>query len=80
MTGCSSDMMLARLLDEQLDRVDHASIVEHVESCVCCQERLKELTSDCSRLLGYRRAQSIGERSLADRVSLGLRVAARRRA
>jgi eukaryotic-like serine/threonine-protein kinase len=51
MTGCSSDMMLARLLDEQLDEADHASIVDHVESCVCCQERLKELTSDCSRLL-----------------------------
>jgi serine/threonine protein kinase/lipoprotein NlpI len=44
-------MMLARLLDEQLDEVDHASIADHVESCVSCQERLKELTSDCSRLL-----------------------------
>ena len=53
MTGCSSDMMLARLLDEQLDPVDHASIVEHVESCVSCQERLKELTSYCSRLPGF---------------------------
>jgi eukaryotic-like serine/threonine-protein kinase len=51
MTGCSSDMMLARLLDEQLDPADYDSIVDHVESCVCCQERLKNLTSDCSRLL-----------------------------
>ena len=43
--------MLARLLDDQLDKADHASIVDHVESCVLCQERLKELTSDCSRLV-----------------------------
>jgi serine/threonine protein kinase len=44
-------MMLARLLDEQLDQVDHAAIVDHVESCASCQERLKELTGDCSRLV-----------------------------
>ena len=45
--------MLARLLDEQLDEADHASIVDHVESCVICQERLKELTGDDSRLLAW---------------------------
>jgi eukaryotic-like serine/threonine-protein kinase len=50
MTGCSSDMMLARLLDEQLDQDDHASILDHVESCISCQERLTELTSECSRV------------------------------
>ena len=53
MTGCSSDMMLARLLDEQLDPVDHSAIVEHVESCVSCQERLRELTGSGSRLPGF---------------------------
>ena len=42
--------MLARLLDEQLDAADHASIVDHVESCSPCQERLKELTGNDSRL------------------------------
>jgi serine/threonine protein kinase/tetratricopeptide (TPR) repeat protein len=42
-------MMLARLLDEALGAADHASIVDHVESCVFCQERLKELTSDACR-------------------------------
>jgi serine/threonine protein kinase len=51
MTACSSDMMLARMLNEQLDEVAHASIVDHVESCVHCQERLKDLTSDCSRIV-----------------------------
>jgi eukaryotic-like serine/threonine-protein kinase len=51
MTGCSSDMTLARLLDEQLEEADHAEIADHVESCVRCQERLKELTSDRSRIL-----------------------------
>jgi serine/threonine protein kinase/tetratricopeptide (TPR) repeat protein len=43
--------MLSRLLDEQLDQVEHASIVDHVESCVCCQERLKDLTGNYSRLI-----------------------------
>ena len=43
--------MLARLLDEQLDEADQASIMVHVESCHSCQKRLTELTSDCSRLL-----------------------------
>ena len=46
--------MLARLLDEQLGAADHASIVDHVESCISCQERLKELTSNDSRLFEWR--------------------------
>jgi eukaryotic-like serine/threonine-protein kinase len=54
MTGCSSDMMLARLLDEQLGEADHASMVDHVESCASCQERLKELTSNDSRVFEWR--------------------------
>lgn len=45
--------MLARLLDEQLDNADHASIVDHVESCVACQERLRELTRNDSRLIEW---------------------------
>ena len=42
--------MLARLLDERLDDADHASIVDHVESCVLCQKRLRELTHNDSGL------------------------------
>ncbi|HEX3448099.1 MAG TPA: serine/threonine protein kinase, partial [Isosphaeraceae bacterium] len=53
MTGCSSDMILAQLLDEQLNEVDHSSIAEHVQTCVRCQERLKELTSQASGVLDW---------------------------
>ena len=53
MTGCSSDMVLAQLLDEQLNEVDHSSISEHVQGCVRCQERLKSLTSQASVLLDW---------------------------
>ena len=53
MTGCSSDMILAQLLDEQLNEVDHSSISEHVQTCVRCQERLKALTSQASVLLDW---------------------------
>ena len=45
--------MLARLLDEQLNEVDHSSIAEHVETCVRCQERLKELTSQALGVLDW---------------------------
>jgi eukaryotic-like serine/threonine-protein kinase len=53
MIGCSSNEMLSRLLEDQLDQDEHASIVEHVETCPRCQERLKELTSDGSQLAGW---------------------------
>ena len=53
MIGCSSNEMLSRLLEDQLDQEEHASIVEHVETCPSCQERLKELTSDDSQLAGW---------------------------
>ncbi len=43
--------MLARLLDEQLDEADHDSIADHVELCATCQERLKQLTRNDSRIL-----------------------------
>ena len=50
MIGCSSNEMLSRLLEDQLDQEEHASIVEHVETCPSCQERLKDLTNDDSHL------------------------------
>ncbi len=50
---CTSGEMLTRLLEDQLAGDEHSAIVEHVESCVDCQERLKELTGDCSVLLGW---------------------------
>ncbi len=53
MNGCSSDMVLAQLLDEQLNELDHSSISEHVQGCVRCQERLKSLTSQASVLLDW---------------------------
>ena len=53
MIGCSSNEMLSRLLEDQLDQEEHASIVEHVETCLSCQERLKDLTNDDSELDGW---------------------------
>jgi eukaryotic-like serine/threonine-protein kinase len=53
MIGCSSNEMLSRLLEDQLDREEHASIVDHIETCPSCQERLKDLTSDDSQLPGW---------------------------
>ena len=46
--------MLARLLDEQLGEADYASMVEHVESCTSCQDRLKELTNNDSLLFEWK--------------------------
>jgi eukaryotic-like serine/threonine-protein kinase len=45
MIVCSSDGMLMRLLEEELDGEECSSLVAHVESCLPCQERLRELTS-----------------------------------
>ena len=73
MTGCSSDMILAQLLDEQLNEVDHSSIAEHVQTCVRCQERLKALTSQASRSFRLGVVRSIVERSFADHGSPALR-------
>ena len=53
MTGCSSDMILVQLLDEQLNEVDQSSVAEHVETCVRCQERLKALTSQASGVINW---------------------------
>ncbi len=50
---CTSDERLTRLLEDQLASDELSAIVEHVESCVNCQERLKELTADCSVLRGW---------------------------
>ena len=43
MTLCPSAEGLIRLLDEELDEADEASIVTHVETCPGCQHRLEEL-------------------------------------
>ena len=66
MTGCSSDMILVQLLDEQLNEVDQSSIAEHVQTCVRCQERLK--ASHEPGLWSFRLGvvRSIVERSPAD--------------
>ncbi len=55
MTGacCTGDERLTRLLEDQLAGDEHFSTVEHVESCAGCQERLRELTGDCSVFLGW---------------------------
>jgi len=53
MAGCTSNEMLTRLLEDQLAHDDHVAIVEHVELCAGCQERLKDLTGDCSVLEGW---------------------------
>ena len=44
MAGCITDEILARLLEDQLEGDERSAIVDHVESCAGCQERLKELT------------------------------------
>src|SRR5262249_10483594 len=51
MIACSSDGMLTRLLEEELDGDELSSLVVHVESCPSCQERLRELTCDGSLVL-----------------------------
>lgn len=48
MAGCTSNDLLLRLLEDELEGDARASVVDHVESCAACQERLKELTTDCS--------------------------------
>jgi len=53
MAGCTTNETLTRLLEDQLTGDEHTSIVQHVESCPGCQERLKELTADCSVLTGW---------------------------
>ncbi len=51
MNGCSPALTLARLLNDQLDGDEYASVVEHVETCADCQARLKALT-EAESLLG----------------------------
>ncbi len=53
MNGCREDRDLARLLNDQLDRDEYASMVEHVETCDVCQARLKDLTEAESPLGRY---------------------------
>jgi serine/threonine protein kinase/tetratricopeptide (TPR) repeat protein len=46
MTGCSSDELLVRLLDDQIDGDDYDSIVAHIETCQRCQQRLESFTKE----------------------------------
>jgi hypothetical protein len=50
MPGCTSNEMLALLLEDQLEGDLRLAVIDHVESCADCQDRLKELTSDRSVL------------------------------
>jgi serine/threonine protein kinase/Tfp pilus assembly protein PilF len=58
MIGCSSDEVLARLLDEQLNVDEQSAISAHVQACATCQERLKELTNEGSECIGWRPSES----------------------
>jgi eukaryotic-like serine/threonine-protein kinase len=49
----TSDELLTQLLEEQLDDAQAAPIIAHVETCVSCQERLKELTSESCHFLKW---------------------------
>jgi tetratricopeptide (TPR) repeat protein/tRNA A-37 threonylcarbamoyl transferase component Bud32 len=53
MVGCTSIEMLTRLLDDQLEGGLHSAVVDHIESCAGCQERLRELTGDRSIFRGW---------------------------
>ena len=44
MTPCPRDHQLAGLLNEQLEGVDEAQVVAHVDACPRCEARLAELT------------------------------------
>jgi eukaryotic-like serine/threonine-protein kinase len=52
MAGCSSDELLVRLLDEQIDDDSYRSIVDHIQTCLHCQERLQKITNDQAELHG----------------------------
>jgi serine/threonine protein kinase/predicted Zn-dependent protease len=52
MTCCLEDETLTRLLEEQLAADEHGTVVAHVESCVACQERLRDLTKQCDAQIG----------------------------
>jgi serine/threonine protein kinase/Tfp pilus assembly protein PilF len=51
---CSGDEMLKRMLEEELDQEESQSIIAHVQTCMACQERLKQLTSESPRSLDWR--------------------------
>ena len=46
MDCCSGDELLKELLEEKLDADRNAAVSAHVETCINCQERLKQLTSE----------------------------------
>ncbi len=53
MDCCTGDELLTQLLDEQLDHDQAASMIEHVETCIACQERLKQLTSESCHFMKW---------------------------
>lgn len=62
MDCCSGDELLKELLEERLDADRNAVVSAHVETCIACQERLKQLTSESTHYMkwGY-----FGDRSSA---------------
>ena len=53
MDCCTGDELLTQLLEEQLDQDQAASIIEHVETCIACQERLIQLTSESCHFMKW---------------------------
>ena len=53
MDCCTGDELLTQLLEEQLDHDQAAPIIAHVETCVSCQERLKQLTNESCHFMKW---------------------------
>jgi hypothetical protein len=53
MDCCTGNELLTQLLEEQLDHDQAAPIIEHVETCITCQERLKQLTNESCHFMKW---------------------------
>ncbi len=53
MDCCSGDELLTQLLEDQLDHIVAADVIAHVEACVSCQERLRQLTSESTHYMKW---------------------------
>jgi serine/threonine protein kinase/tetratricopeptide (TPR) repeat protein len=53
MDGCSSDDTLKELLEEKLDSDRNAAVSAHVERCIACQRRLKQLTNESTHYMKW---------------------------
>ncbi len=53
MDCCSGDELLTQLLEDQLDHTLAVSITAHVEACVTCQERLRQLTVESTHYMKW---------------------------